>query len=167
MNTGQVYRLISIICYILSGLTFAFTVFLFFRYKIVNAFNVLSGRKLKQDMDRLSHLSGAASEVPGQAPAQAQTGPLQNKKKKAKKKKDDETEALYGMAATGKFAGQSGAYDTEDWQEGTASDAPGPGGKEASAQLYQTEVTEELSGSFDGTEELDVVVTEASDTELL
>ena len=62
MNTGQVFHLISVICYILSALAFAFTVYLFFRYKIINAFNVLSGRKLKQDMDRLSHLSGSASE---------------------------------------------------------------------------------------------------------
>ena len=167
MNTGQVFHLISIVSYILSGLTFALTVFLFFRYKIVSAFNVLSGRKLKQDMDRLSHLSGAASEAPGQAPAQ--TGSLQKKKKKSQKRKDDETDALYGMAATGKFTGQSGAYDTEDWQEGTAADTDELDGAEASRQLYRTEVTDELDvvAADDGTDELDVVVTEASDTELL
>ncbi len=162
MNTGQVFHLISIICYVLSAVAFAFTVYLFFKYKIISAFNVLSGRKLKQDMDRLSHLSGSASED-SQEDAVAETG-QKGKKARQKKKRQEETENLYGSTQSG----QSGKYDTEDWGEnGPVSETEELYNTEATEELYQTEATEKLGKSANDTDELDIVVTGASDTELL
>lgn len=161
MNTGQVFHLISIVCYILSALAFAFTIYLFFKYKIINAFNVLSGRKLKQDMDRLSHLSGSASEELQEDSASSIVHI--GKKEKRKSKKTEETETLYGLAQ----GGNSGKYDTEDWgADNSVSDTEELNKVEATEELYQTEGTEELAKSSD-TDELDIVVTDASDTELL
>lgn len=160
MNTGQIYHLVSIICYVLSAVAFAFTIYLFFKFKILDAFNVLSGRKLKQDMNRLKHLSGSASEGGDEEPVISTSA----KDKKKKKKKAEETEALLGLAQSGK----PGKYDTEDWSEnGSVSDTDELYQTEATEELYQTEATEELPKSVSDTDELDIVVTSASDTELL
>lgn len=149
MNIGQIYHLASIICYVLSALAAAFTIFLFFRFKIVDAFNVLSGRKLKRDMERLRHLSGSASENEDEVIALEKSG-----KSKKKKRKKEETEELYGLSGIG----SSGNYDTEEAGAVSASDTEA---------LYNTEATEDLSNITDTTDELDIVFTDASDTDLL
>ena len=137
MNIGQVYHIASIVCYVLSALSFILVVYLFFRYRIVNAFNVLSGRKLKQDMERLSHLSGSASESGGSAEPVSQAG----KKKIAwKKSVPTETETLFGTGPAGDTESADTVYDTE-YDDGSAEPSD--------------------------TDELDIVVTNATDTELL
>lgn len=151
MNIGQIYHIASIVCYILSALGLILTVYLFFRYRIVDAYNVLSGRKLKQDMERLGHLSGSASESGAQAAADSPAG-KQKKKAARKGKPPADTEVLPGMAAAGETESNDTAYDTEF-------DAP-----------YETEYdTEYDAGALkpSDTEELDIVVTNATDTELL
>lgn len=155
MNTGQIYHLLSVICYVLSALAFGFTVYLFFRYKIINAFNILSGRKLKQDMDRLSHLSGSASEGAEEGSNGAIT--QKEKKGKGKNKKQNATEELSRYDRKG----SQGGYDTEDWGESASAS------ETEELYKYNTEATEELPRTGYDTDELDIVVTEASDTELL
>ena len=87
-----------------------------------------------------------------------------DKRSKRKNKKQEETEALYGLAQSG----NPGKYDTEDWGEsGDASDTEELYNTEATEELYQTEATEELAKSVTDTDELDIIVTDASDTELL
>lgn len=62
MNVGTLYHGLSVGSYSLSVLSFILAVFLFFRYRVIDIFNELSGRTLKKNMERLSALSGASSE---------------------------------------------------------------------------------------------------------
>lgn len=140
MSVGHVYHIISLVCYSLGGLSFAIAVFLFFRLRIVNVMNILSGRKLKKDMDRLSRLSGSASES---VEENTDTGSFLRRKRQKKSSASD-TDTLYDLSAQS----SSGSYETEDWNDGSSLD------------------TEALD-TYEGTEELNVVLTEASDTELL
>lgn len=158
MNIGQVYHWLSIACYVLSALAFAVTVYLFVNYKILDVINILSGRKLRQDMGRLSHLSGAASE--------ASDGDLngRRKKKRPRNKKQKMREPVYGLNS----GTEPGKYDTEDWSEGSNNASKRDVYQtEATEELYQTETTEELAQAINDTEEVDIVITGASDTELL
>ena len=152
MNIGQIYHISSILCYVLSILAFSFAVFLFFRYRIIDAFNVLSGRKLKQDMERLSHLSGAASE---NSDLEIRSSDSKKQKKKPIRKKKEETEELSGLSG----GSASEKYDTEDWEESNSASE--------TEELYDTETTEDLSSTTDATDELDILFTTASDTDLL
>lgn len=155
MSAGQIYHILSIACYALSALILAVAVYLFFHYRIVNAFNVLSGRKLRQDMNRLKHLSGAASETAGMNPAldaDLKSKESKNKPVKQKAAKQEDTEELYRWTQNG--IGDNS--DTVEMQTGGGSNTE--------------ELVPEENGSrqaFGETEELNVVLTDASDTELL
>lgn len=157
MEIGTIYHWSSILCYIFSALAFALTVFLFFHYKILDAFNVLSGRKLKKDLERLEHLRGAADGETEELGGLSETAPW----------KDTRTQASSTSVISGGARGSRGANVRETAPlrkeaegkkvRGTAPLRDTPSRAQETAPLTRA----------DDTDSLDVVITGASDTELL
>ena len=155
MELGQLYNGISVGCFIAGGLAFAFAVFLFFRYRIIDVFNELSGRTLKKNMERLSALSGSSTDNKDEA-AGRHAARRQESTAGTDTLTDSGSSVVKRSAAAKHYRMPESPrkYDEQD--------------RQSTDVLFDT--SRRAAGNvpaYDRTEEIDIVLSDADSTELL